>query len=137
MKSSRSYFLYSFLIFGTLLLMSYIDFRLELIAEQDYRVWKWVTIKQFLYIPVGFVLAFPCLFKGYNKNGSWKIDYKKLLFFGIPALYLTFYLTLYFFTPLNNITLPWFVVSEIELYKLGGIILGYVIASSFYKTEKD
>jgi hypothetical protein len=81
------------------------------------------------------VLAFPYYFQNLKKGGGWKIDYKKLLLFGIPALYLTFYLSLYFFTPLSRISVPWFVASGIDLYKIGGMILGYVIVSSFYKAE--
>lgn len=134
MKSAKEYFLYALLLFGSLLLMSYIDIRLELIAKQDYRVWKWIMIKQFLYIPVGVALAFPSFFSNLKKNGVWKIDYKKILFFGIPALYLTFYFTFHFYNPLGMIRAPWVFVFGIEPYKLGGMILGYVILSSFTKS---
>jgi hypothetical protein len=136
LKSTKWYLVNALLLFGTLLLMSYIDFRLQDIAKQDYRVWKWIMISQLLYIPVGFVLAFPYFIKNLRKSGVWKVDYKKILFFGIPAIYFTFYLTFHFYSPLSAIGTPWFILSGIKLYKLGGMILGYVIVSSFFKNNK-
>ncbi|MRH43265.1 hypothetical protein GH741_11295 [Aquibacillus halophilus] len=137
MKSIISYFLYALLLFGTLLLVSYIDFRLEIIAKQDYRVWKWVTIKQFLYIPVGFALAFPYVVKNFKKDGNWKFDYKKIIFFGIPALCLTFSYTLYYHSVLGIVEIPWWIQMDGAVIELGGALLGYIIFSSFFKTEKD
>jgi hypothetical protein len=93
-------------------------------------------ISQFLYIPVGVLLAFPYFIKNLKKRGVWKVDYKKILFFGIPAMYFTFYFTFHFYSPVSAIGAPWFILSGIELYKLGGMILGYVIVSSFFKYDK-
>jgi hypothetical protein len=137
MKSVYNNLLYALVLFGTIFLMAYIDLRTELIAKQDYRVWKWIVIKSFLYIPVGFILAFPHFFQQLKNSGVWKIDYIKLLFLALPASYLTFYLPFHFLIPLNTINVPWFIVSGIELYKLGGTILGYVVLTSLYKTEDN
>jgi hypothetical protein len=137
MKSTKSYFLYALLLFGTLLLMSYFDYRLEILSKQEYRPWKWIMIRQILFIPVGVVFAFPYFLQNYKKSGDWKIDYKKILFFGLPALYLTFSFTLHFNSPLGIIGLPWFLMSGIGLYKLGGTLLGYIIFSSFFKSSID
>ncbi|HYK73008.1 MAG TPA: hypothetical protein VEV44_07735 [Pseudoneobacillus sp.] len=137
MKSMKMYLIYAFLFFGTLLLASYIDLRIQIKVEQDYRVLKWITIRQFLFIPVGVTFAFLNFVQKLCIKGVWKYDYKKVITFGIPALYLTFFPTLYFFIPFRTITSPLLMVLGNELYKLGGFILGYVIVSSFYKFERS
>lgn len=133
MKSTKSYLINALLLFGTLLLVAYVDFRLQLFAEQDYRVLKWLMIRQFLYIPVGVALALPYFLQTFKKNGDWKVDYKKIIFFGIPSLYFTLYFGLHFLSPIS--VFPMFIISRIGLYKLGGTIFGYVLVTSFFKTE--
>lgn len=137
MKSTKGYVLFALLLFGTLLLMSNIDSRLSYLAERDYRVWKWMTIRQLLYIPVGFALALPYFVQNFNKKGVWKVDYKKMVIWGIPALFLTFYLTIHFHTPVGLIMPSWFIEPVAILNKIGGLILGYVVFTSFYKYENN
>jgi hypothetical protein len=90
MNSTKNYLFYALLLFGTLLFISHIDYRIEIFAKQDARVWEWITIKQLLYIPIGVVLAVSHLFKNWKENRVWKVDFKRFLIFGLPALYLTF-----------------------------------------------
>ncbi|MRH42075.1 hypothetical protein GH741_05225 [Aquibacillus halophilus] len=90
-----------------------------------------------MFIPVGFALAFPYLIKNFKKDGKWKFDYKKFIFFGIPALYLTFSFSLYYNSPLGNLDIPLWIRMDGAEIELGGTILGYIILSCFFKTKKE
>jgi hypothetical protein len=137
MISIRSYIFYAFLLFGVLIVMTYIDYRLEHFAKESFRFWRWIILKPLLYIPVGAALAIPSFLQNFKKNGVWKIDYKRLLILGIPALYLTFYLPIHFYSPLKVLSFSLLSVLGSELYVLvvGGTILGYIILSSIFKLD--
>lgn len=135
MESSKRYFLYAFIIFGTVLIISYIDLKIYLLVNESYRFWEWMWVRQFLYLPVGMALASPIFIENLSKTGVWKVNYKKLLILGLPALYLTVYIVLHF-AGLSKVWVPWFTLGGNQLYKVGSVILGYVIVSSFYKVER-
>jgi hypothetical protein len=132
MNSTKSYFLYALLLFTVLLFISHIDYRLEVIAKEQYNFWEWLTITQFLYISIGVVLAIPHLIKNRKEKSMWKIDYKKLLLFGLPSMYLTFSFTLHVY-----IKIPYFIMTTSSLFKIAAILLGYIVATSFYKVSND
>lgn len=139
MKSVMRYVLYAVLLFGTLVIMMKIDVRLKNnIADNPANLMKWMTIRQFLYIPVGIVLALPYLYSQMKTFGSWKVNYKKLVIIGIPALCTTFFFFIYYSELWIRNIIPNFLLvtfSNMLTYQIGGIILGYVLLTSFYKKE--
>jgi hypothetical protein len=135
MKSIKSNFLLSLLLFVVLIVISYISYRIEVLSSNSIKgVWQWILIQPLLYIPIGVSLAIPSFIQNFKLNGNWRIDNNRLLFFGIPSLFLTFLYPIHFYT---FIDLPTLVVSGEKLPILSAMIFGYILLTSFYKREEN
>ncbi|QOR67393.1 hypothetical protein IM538_04430 [Cytobacillus suaedae] len=131
------YILYSFLLFGVLLFTSYVDVKLKQIATESFSLFPWTIYRLLLFIPMGLLIGLPYLLKERQKEGRWGVNYLKLIFIGLPALYFTLYFIFHFY--LQFLRLPshlGYLLTEVSTYKTTGVIVGFILITSVYKKNK-
>jgi hypothetical protein len=137
-KSWLKYFLIIMLMILVVFCVNYIFDRNTNIQ----RVINPVIISIVFYIIIGLLLGLEHVIQEIKKIGSWRINIAKLVLLGIPSLYFSFGVFIYFaigkFLP-NVFTYPIakLISSKIEFLSVFQIILGYSIISSFYKKVDD
>lgn len=130
-KDLGSYFLYSLLLFAIIFAVGSIEIHLKQIVSETFTFYPWLIFRCFLYIPVGIALGLPVLMNERKKEGNWKFNYIKSIFVGVPAIYFTFYFVIYTF--IGFMSYPFSLISSMPSNVVGGIVLGFVIITSFYK----
>ena len=94
------------------------------------------------YISIGLLLGLEHVIQEINKIGSWRINVAKFVLLGIPSLYFSFGVFIYFgigkILP-NVLTYPiaMLMSNKVDFLSVFQIILGYSIISSFYKKVDD
>lgn len=88
----------------------------------------------FFTIFLGLLLAMPQLIGKLKKQGSWSVDWIKLIAAGIPALYLNIQIIGYFSSLGNFFALGVVVFSaNPATHYISGIVLGYLLFASLDK----
>ena len=134
------YFLYG------LLLLAYIIFChiwLEYLMKQSYKTFVispfviWSTI---LYSVGGILLGLEKFLSEVNKKGSWKVNWPKVIFLGLPSIYLALGI---FIGYLPNFIkeILWYpfsllYFSEVNLVPIFQLFFGYILITSFIKIKK-
>ncbi|KKM09706.1 hypothetical protein SY88_17340 [Clostridiales bacterium PH28_bin88] len=92
-----------------------------------------------IYISVGILIGLDHLINEIRKQGRWALSIEKLILLGLPAVYLAF-ADIFWYSESLHFLLP----SPLYLYVTGGriqlfagVILGYTVMTSFYKTQVD
>lgn len=98
------------------------------IIKQTFVMYPWGIFSILMYFPIGVYLGLPKFLKEYSKPGKWKINYLKMIFVGLPMLYISFY----WFYPFSY-PIPAILVHSVSLFKFGTLILGFVIIDSITK----
>lgn len=117
-----------------LLFTSYIDVKLKQMATESFRLFPWTIYRLLLFIPMGLLLGLPYLLKEKQKGGRWRLNYLKMVFIGLPALYFTLYFIFHFY--FQFLRLPshlGYLLTEVSTYKTSGVILGFILITSVYK----
>ncbi|MFY9120573.1 MAG: hypothetical protein WAO57_09655 [Syntrophomonadaceae bacterium] len=95
----------------------------------------WVVVSQIgVPVLVGGMLALPQLIRMYQQPGSWQVDHVKLLTVGLPALGVALASCAWMVPSdwLNRIS--YYLLTHCPtLLKAGGLLLGFVLLTSFYK----
>lgn len=86
----------------------------------------------------GICLGIEQLVSEFKKSGHWRLDWLRLLIFGLPALVFTFLIYLYFggaagFLPPKIMVYLALPVST----AFGGLVLGYIFITSLRKAENN
>jgi drug/metabolite transporter (DMT)-like permease len=98
-------------------------------------------IPYFLYIVVsligGIILGLEPLLKNRTSAAPWKVDWLRILYLGVPALFFAVYLVLCFIFGLKMLPLKitTIFITEPAFISLNAFILGYIIITSFYKED--
>lgn len=104
---------------------------------------QWIVnpfiISIIFHIIIGLLLRLEHLLLEIKKSGSWRVNVAKLVLLGIPSLYFSFGIFIYFglgkFLP-SVLTHPIAIlISKIDFLAIFQIILGYSLISSFYKVD--
>jgi hypothetical protein len=99
-----------------------------------------VVITSIFYVVIGLLLGLESLICEIKKDGIWKINLPKLVLLGVPSLYISFYVFLYYsnYEIISNV-----LALRIPVLLRSGtgitfqVVLGYSIITSFYrKNEK-
>lgn len=99
-------------------------------------MWVWY-VDAALYTSFGFLLGGEYLMKENDKIGKWRVNLTGLFIMGIPCLIFVSIVPAFFSL---QISLPYtlFFVTGAEFYSpLFKVLLGYIIARSFYKKKRD
>lgn len=122
------YFLYG------LLLLAYIIFgykMLEYLHAQSIRTYEVLTYmigSIIIYSVGGILLGLEKFILEVKKNGSWKVNWPKALFLGIPSFFLALGLFLLYPSPQF--------LSDTYLLPIFQMAFGYILITSFIKIEK-
>jgi hypothetical protein len=128
-KDSVKYLIYVVGFIILLIILGQIHFYFQSMQQDTYKIVPWSIYATLTYIPIGIYLGLPKLLKGRRRAGKWKINYQKLIFIGLPALYFAFFWYFPFSYPI-----PEFLAHTNIISRLGGTtILGYVLVDSFFK----
>jgi len=93
-----------------------------------------LTTSIVLYIGFGFLMGLDYLLKERAKEGKWRINVSKLIIIGVPSLVFGFMFYIIFLFHIPTSIFPRVLFSENPTYMiLFKILLGYTIATSFYK----
>jgi hypothetical protein len=89
---------------------------------------------------IGVLLRLPQLIIEIKEKRKWSIDWVKLTAIGIPTLYVSQMLILYFFTPFGS-SLPFGRIlmqnADIPLPTIAGIIFGYIVLDSLKEDHES
>ncbi len=136
------YLIYSVLICFSIVIRGYVGNVYTAYFKQELRVnYKYLIISVLIGICIGMILGLEHLLKEIKKEGTWKINFPKLIFLGIPSLYCTLgFILIYSGIEFlqNIITYPLFylyryISNSVPIFEL---IFGYVIVTSLYKVSE-
>ncbi|GFZ32960.1 hypothetical protein CSC2_34860 [Clostridium zeae] len=133
-----AYFLYAVLFFCYIVLSNKLLLSIDKEKQMTYQIMPLILWSMFIFILLGLLLGLEKLILELRKNGSWKINIPKLVFLGIPALYLSLGVLIYYssFIPqVLSYPIQFFLQDNINFFSIFQVILGYVISSSFVKVE--
>ncbi len=142
-KKMAKYFIYILLIYALLAggnaAYRYIDTLLGI--TYDSRLIQYLAASVMIfYCAIGLVLGWEHFIRERRKDGAWRIDWPKLLIMGLPALV--------FSSPyiLGNVRNPFVILYSFigrtaenywDMTRIFSLILGYIIITSFYKSDVD
>ncbi|NBI28061.1 hypothetical protein [Chengkuizengella marina] len=131
-KNSVKYLIYGVGFIVLLIFLSEMTNYFQNIMQRTYNFYPWTMYSTLIYLPIGIYLGVPKLLKEFKKTGKWKINFQKLIFIGLPALYYAFYLYIPFFRPI-----PRFLIPLNSIFSLSIIMVGYIIIDSFIKEQEN
>ncbi|MCL6612016.1 MAG: hypothetical protein K6T66_10815 [Peptococcaceae bacterium] len=136
MRNWGKYFLYSFLIFGFLYLSQIIQNN----ATRGFNIGEYTVLymqllQVVIYFIAGVLMGLEYIIEEIKKKGKWAIKTDKLLFIGIPSLFFSLYNI--FVNPLYYFGFQKSLVHGIIQSRLSLVILGFTIATSFYKNLQE
>ena len=139
------YFACAVLIAAMVILSAYIEEKFKRGRMSD---WRYPMVCMLICLTIGLLLGGEYLWKEIKKGGNWRIDFPKIIIFGLPALYFSlanFEFALH--NPLwaNMIKQVSYTVCQVcgivsywtGYVRIFQVILGYVVITSFYKRTKD
>lgn len=135
-----SYFLY------TVILLSYIFFSnkiFRVLNEQRSNTFDffpgliWSTV---IFVILGVLLGVEKFIMERRKEGHWEVNVPKVIFLGIPTLYLAFgvflnYLPIEFVNQTLTYPIRFFLMDNSSYWAIFQMLFGYVVVTSFYKVE--
>jgi len=84
-------FLYSVGFFITIFIVLHVQRLLKEQVAETYNLIPFLIYTPLLYIIIGILLGLPTLLKENGKRGRWSFHLEKMLFVGVPALYIALY----------------------------------------------
>ncbi len=132
LQKSLLYLLYSFVIIVLLLVVDHYNGVLRQAISTTGQYMPNMLIISILFFPIGILLGLPRLIKEFNKRGKWTINVEKLVFVGIPMLYLTLYFFLSVYIPVLTVSGSQLLLGN-DFTLIASLIFGYVVISSFKK----
>lgn len=134
MKKYGFYLLYAL---GFLLIL-YIEFAVyrhfRAIQDQYYKVFPGILYYSLSFLLTGLYLGLPLFIKNFSLEGHWSVNWPRLLFFGIPLLYLVLYPLIYFNG--TSLTIPnmTFNLMFTQFIDIPPILFGYLVITSINKS---
>lgn len=134
------YFIYIF--FTGLVIVKGVNYGERLWNEigATFVVYPWLIFIIIYSIALGCILAMPNFTFQAQKKGKWYLNKKKLLTLGFPTLIFLISQTI-LFMPISNIFSELFIYLNFtrngQIITISGIILGYILITSFGKTLEN
>ncbi|MBU9713976.1 hypothetical protein [Evansella tamaricis] len=138
-KKSVAYFIYTFVLIVLFIFIGDIIMTIRQKMSTTGVAPLSVYFFSFMYVPIGITLGLPLFIQQYKKDGLWKVNKEKLVFAGVPILYLCFFyfLVVYapsFLIPPGNIAHK-FLNNGVEQFS--GIVFGFIVITSIYKSRDN
>lgn len=134
------YLVYSLILFGCLIIASSKLVELRHWVSVNYKPGPYWIASFFAYVIAGILLAIEYTYTEFKKPGRWKTNIEKLIFLGIPALFFSLMIFIYF-APFQKPHLVNALLSQLmslgqNFIPIAGIFLGYILSTSFYKEDE-
>ncbi|AZV56021.1 hypothetical protein [Clostridium sp. AWRP] len=141
-KTWLKYFIYVFIIIVFMYLLGYISVYLKKLQEAfSISIYQYGLITFILYALIGFLIGLEHFLKEKRKNGRWRVNLSKLTLMGLPSLYFSFYVFI-FYCPVPFIRaaliqpIEFFLRVNMNLITIFQLLFGYVVITSFYKVSE-
>lgn len=142
MKSTKNWIGYGiYLLFLIVYFSGILQMVMRLYSQQmkTYNPLPYILWNTVAFILLGVILGVDYIFKEIKKEGTWKINWSKIILIGLPSAYLVACLLALWFN--INIIVPPFIYNllktNISVSEAIDVLLGYTIISSFYKVKTD
>jgi hypothetical protein len=139
-KTWLKYLIYILVIGGAIFAQQYVNHRFNKQMNETFHVnFYLMYLVQFLFnMLIGFLLGLECLIKEWKKEGYWKINWAELFIMGVPSLFFSIYIYLYFFLQITVMQPLFYLLLEkgSNIIPAFQMILGYIIITSFYKKSE-
>ncbi|WP_134220401.1 hypothetical protein [Pelotomaculum sp. FP] len=132
------YFLYILFVIYIVLIGSNYIIKLKNISAQIHTPYPSLIFIAVFPIIIGILLALPQFITNFKKDGTWSLDWIKLISIGVPSLYITL-MPLLYFSPIEKLVSYIFHAFNNSLIPqmVSGIILGYNTLVAFEKKQKN
>ncbi|MCG8485208.1 MAG: hypothetical protein MJA31_17995 [Clostridia bacterium] len=144
LRNAKFYSIYFLIMLSYIIIMGVAHHRMLMHFQRTFNIHMYHTVTTLLLILLGFILGFDQLYQQYRKKGKWHVDGLRLLCLGLPCFILFIWnlgpiMLSQIFPFFQSIRFPPYplniiVHSRFSLYAITTLI-GYVIATSFYKEE--
>jgi hypothetical protein len=134
-----AYFLYAVVFFCYIVLGNKLLISVNKEKQVTYQIMPLILWSLFIFILLGLLLGLEKLILERQKHGYWKINLPKLIFLGIPALYFSLGVLIYYSPSIPKVIsypIEFFLQNNLDFFSIFQVILGYVISSSFIKVEE-
>jgi hypothetical protein len=138
LKVAIRYFLYSVGFFITIFIVLHVQRLLKEHTAETYNFIPYIIYAPLLYIIIGILLGLPTLLKENSKSGRWTFKLEKMVFVGVPSLYIALYPLIY--AKVRILMLPNYmstVLLSSEIYLITALIFGYILITALEKKYKD
>ncbi|MEE6452638.1 hypothetical protein RAH41_18905 [Gottfriedia acidiceleris] len=135
MKVAFRYFLYSVVFFITIFIVLQLHRLLKQHTAETYNFIPMIIYAPLLYIIIGILLGLPTILKENSKSGRWAFKLEKLVFVGVPALYIALYPLIYAKARILML-LPNYISTVLlssEIYLVAALIFGYILITVLEK----
>lgn len=133
-----AYFVYALVFFCYTVLSNKLLISVYKEKQMTYQIMPLILWSMFIFILLGLLLGLEKLILESKKEGRWKINLPKLMFLGIPSLYFSLGILIYYSPSISQVLsypIQFFLQNNIDFLSIFQVILGYVISSSFIKVE--
>lgn len=135
-----NYFLYIFLIIVLVLVGQQIfwDYKRNVQDTFNYRPYYQYTITMIFYMGLGILLGVEHIICEIKKKGTWSINIPKIILMGIPSLYFSLVIFIYY-SNIPILSYPYMVLIKggTNFINAFEIVLGYSVITSFYKASEN
>ncbi|WP_218780453.1 hypothetical protein [Bacillus sp. EAC] len=103
-------------------------------TAETYNFIPMIIYAPLLYIIIGILLGLPTILKENSKSGRWAFKLEKLVFVGVPALYIALYPLIY--AKARILMLPNYISTVLlssEIYLVAALIFGYILITVLEK----
>ncbi len=141
MSVSRAikYLAYAIVLFGYLILSGSVLMSVKIATLYAFHPWPYYYLTYYLIqILFGVLLGLEQLIRQFRQAGYWRINVEKAVFLGLPSLALyTFYLLYFGQVIIGSGFLMQHLMTDTWLQGYAGVVLGYVLATVFQKSEQE
>ncbi|WP_261856880.1 hypothetical protein [Clostridium folliculivorans] len=133
-----AYFVYAVVFFCYIVLSNKLLISVDKEKQMTFQVMPLILWSMFIFILLGLLLGLEKLILESKKDGRWKINLPKLIFLGIPSLYFSLGILIYYSPSISQVLsypIQFFLQNNIDFFSVFQVIFGYVISSSFIKVE--
>jgi hypothetical protein len=131
-KKVMGYLLYAVLLFGYLFLVNYLYLALVRYNSIYFNITSLILrAMPVSYIIFGCMLGLEHIVRQTRREGVWSVAVVRLIFLGLPSLYISFYWWLYFLGPLRKPILSAWLPQQ--FFTIAAVVFGYVLITSFNK----
>ncbi|OAA90026.1 hypothetical protein [Clostridium ljungdahlii] len=141
-KTWLKYFVYAFIIIAFMYLAGYASIYLKKLQEAfRTNIYQYGLITFILYAVIGFLIGLEYFLNEKDKNGTWKVNLPKLILIGLPSLYFSSYVFI-FYCPVSFIRnvliqpIEFFLRVNTNLISIFQLLFGYVVITSLYKVSE-